>query len=163
MQPRKHKKELTLFSRIFYIEKSMLTFELAGASRLGLTSSLCSLPQAETPLITTCRQNAPPAAGYHCPPRRSPGAAVRLHDRQPMVRGQWTHGGPLAELYHDWGQHARLCLVISKRLSVSRFFVQTWKPLFWGDTGSKVVAGAGWNVTGGHELRQKERGSRFPG
>lgn len=66
--------------------------ELAGASRLGLTSSLCSLPQAETPLITTCRQNAPPAAGYHCPARRSPGAAVRLHDRQ----RECPAGGPAA-------------------------------------------------------------------
>lgn len=26
MQPEKHKKELTLFSKIFYIEKNMLTF-----------------------------------------------------------------------------------------------------------------------------------------
>lgn len=38
--------------------------------------------QAETPLSRTCRQNAPPVAGYHCPPRRSAGAAVRLHDSQ---------------------------------------------------------------------------------
>lgn len=39
-------------------------------------------PQAETPLSRTCRQNAPPVAGYHRPPRRGAGAAVRLHDRQ---------------------------------------------------------------------------------
>lgn len=68
------------------------SLELSGASLLGLTSSLCSLPQAETPLITTCRQNAPPAAGYHCPPRRSARAAVRLHDRQCECPAGWLVG-----------------------------------------------------------------------
>lgn len=48
------------------------------ASRLASALSW----QAETPLSRTCRQNAPPLAEYHCSPRRSAGAAVRLHHRQ---------------------------------------------------------------------------------
>lgn len=68
------------------------SLEFSGASRLGLTTSLCSLLQAETPLITTCRQNAPPAAGYYCPARRSACAAVRLHNRQCECLAGWAGG-----------------------------------------------------------------------
>lgn len=70
---------------------ALLSPLLAPAGRSRLTFSFRSLsPQAETPLSRTCRQNAPPVAGYHCPPRRSASAAVRLHDRQcecPAVSG----------------------------------------------------------------------------
>uniref|UniRef100_A0A7N5KPR1 Peripheral myelin protein 22 n=1 Tax=Ailuropoda melanoleuca TaxID=9646 RepID=A0A7N5KPR1_AILME len=45
-----------------------------------------SLWAAGTPPSTTRRQNAPPVAGYHRPPRRSAGAAVRLHDCQQWLQ-----------------------------------------------------------------------------
>lgn len=63
---------------------------LARASWSGLTSSFgCLSRQAGTPPSATRRQNAPPVAGYHRPPRRSAGAAVRLHDCQ----REWPAGG----------------------------------------------------------------------
>uniref|UniRef100_A0A7N5P8H8 Peripheral myelin protein 22 n=1 Tax=Ailuropoda melanoleuca TaxID=9646 RepID=A0A7N5P8H8_AILME len=46
----------------------------------------CGAHPAGTPPSTTRRQNAPPVAGYHRPPRRSAGAAVRLHDCQQWLQ-----------------------------------------------------------------------------
>lgn len=68
----------------------LLPPSLAPACRFSLRFSFGSLSwQAETPLSRTCRQNAAPVAGYHCPPRRGAGAAVRLHHSQ----REWPVGG----------------------------------------------------------------------
>lgn len=69
---------------------------LARATRAAPASASASHPawallfeQAGTPLSARRRQNAPPVAGNHRPPRRGASVAVCLHDRQ----REWPAGG----------------------------------------------------------------------
>lgn len=61
------------------------------------------------------------------------------------------------------GETVFICFRACPYVSVAHFSVQTWEHLFLEHTSLKVVAGAGQNVTGGHELRQNERDNSFIG
>uniref|UniRef100_G1TRS9 Uncharacterized protein n=1 Tax=Oryctolagus cuniculus TaxID=9986 RepID=G1TRS9_RABIT len=72
----------------------------------------------EPPPSRTRRQDAAVAAGYHRAPCRRTGAALRLHHRQPLARGQWTLHRPLAELQHVLiRKRPPLFLVVGERVA----------------------------------------------
>uniref|UniRef100_A0A5F9C4R1 Uncharacterized protein n=1 Tax=Oryctolagus cuniculus TaxID=9986 RepID=A0A5F9C4R1_RABIT len=85
-----------------------------SARRKGLRC----LGRQEPPPSRTRRQDAAVAAGYHRAPCRRTGAALRLHHRQPLARGQWTLHRPLAELQHVLiRKRPPLFLVVGERVA----------------------------------------------